>query len=306
MIKRPIFQDNLLQEEFNNEGIVKLNFASQSIIKELKETFYSFHPTIDARMHGGYYFSIFGQGKRYMTEIREKFSPIIQPLLDTYFVNYKVLSIILQIKGTAENSHVGIHQDLTTVDEQNYHASTVWIPLNPSIELNGGVRFLKGSQNVFRGFRAHTADHYQFQELEDFIYKNSISYPTELGQALVFDPGTIHFSPPNFSNEPRLSIAVSIVHDEAPIIMGYVDKENDPLTMEVYDVPDDFYYRYTDFELERHLRPDFGTLKEKRKDAVVLSYPKRYFQKVYLKSRQSKTKAFRSFLKRTIQSLVHR
>lgn len=277
MKKQKIFHKKSLQDEFKNEGVIKVDFAPISVIQELIDAFHYFHPPNDQLMKRGYYFSIFGPGKEYMTEIKQRFYPIIKPLLDEYFEDYKVLSIILQIKGTAGNSNVGIHQDLTSVNEELYDAATLWIPLNHSIKQNGAIGFLRGSQNLFRGFRAHTADQYQFQQVEKFILKNATVFKTKLGQALIFDPATIHYSPPNKSKEPRLSIALSIVHKDAPIQLGFVDKVKDPNTMEVYDVPDDFYYKYDDFNKERQERPFFGVLRGRTTNSIITSYPRKLF-----------------------------
>jgi hypothetical protein len=187
----------------------------------------------------------------------------------------------LQIKGVNSESAVGIHQDLTTVDENVYGAATLWIPLNPSKLSNGAISFLEGSHNCFRGYRAHTANNYQFQYVEQFVFKNSTPYTTELGQALVFHPGTIHYSPQNISSEPRLSIAVSIVNTEAKPQIGYLNKSELPWRMDLFSVPDDFHYHYSDFKTERYERPSFGSFIGYLDQEIVNSYDKRLFQKIY-------------------------
>jgi hypothetical protein len=281
MANKRIFKDIQLQDEFDKFGVLKINFTSEHIMNVLLDAFHSFHSSSDELMNLGYYFSVFSPKKDYMLNIREKFYPILSPILEAHFHNYKVLSIILQIKGTNNNSAVSIHQDLTTVDEDNYGAATLWIPLNSSTLSNGAISFLKGSHKCFSGFRAHTADYYQFEHVEKYIFKHSKPYTTELGQALIFHPGTIHYSPKNSSNFPRLSIALSIVSKNATTQIGYLDKADLPWRMELYKVPDDFFYRYVNFNKERLERPQFGAFVGYLNKELVKSYELKSFQLAY-------------------------
>lgn len=298
-MENQLFKNQSFENEFNELGIIKVPFCSIETIQDLTKIFHSFHPISDELMRGGYYFSIFGKGPKYMLDIKNQLYPILKPLLNNHFKDYKILSIILQIKGTGDDSSVGIHQDLTSVDENIYKAATVWIPLSPSTKENGSLFFLTGSQKCFRGYRAHTADNYLFKEVHDYILNNSVNYTTELGEALIFDPGTIHFSPPNKSENPRLSIAISVVSQQAQVQIGYVDKINSFNKMEIYSVPDNFYYLYEDFKNERMERPIFGTFIKLLEQPVNIPYDYKSFVSKYRKSTLSKNTVFdriRNFL----------
>lgn len=279
-MKTPLFKSLSDQNLFDESGILRINLLDSKIIDEITEKVNEIHPELNATMAEEYYFSVFGKGKEYMQSIRDEILPIIKPFLDNIFHNYKVLTVVLQVKGTSEKSSVGLHQDLTVVDENRYNSMTVWLPLINSTLDNGAIRALKGSQNTFRSYRAHTIDYFQFEEVEDYIKDNATAYKTKIGEALVFDPAVIHYSEPNRTQIPRISIAISIVNEDAPIQIGYHDKkENESVT--IFDVPDDFFYHYNDFATERLLPPSFGTINRIEQNYFERKYKREDFIKKY-------------------------
>lgn len=257
-------------------------FSDAAFIDELRKLFIELHPQWNQPDGPGYYFSVFGGNLDYRRKIFDTFYPLIQPHLDNIFSDYKVLAIIAQIKGVSNDSAVTIHQDLTVVDESRYAACTFWIPMIESTLHNGAIRALKGSQRIFRGFRTHTMD-YQFGKVQEYIREMSETYPVKQGEALAFDPGTIHFSGKNYSGVPRMSLAVSVVSKDAPTELGYFDKQKGADEIEVYSVPENFWYLYNDFNAEREQRPAFGSLNRKVANAFKKEYETGEFIEAYRK-----------------------
>lgn len=275
-MKRAVFIDEAVQREYDCEGIVRLPLVTASEIDTLREKFLELHPQFTDTMNQAYYVSVFGGDAVYRRRIYDSFVLLLKPALDRIFNGYKILAVIAQVKGTSSESRVNIHQDLTVVDESKYFTCTFWIPLSDSNLNNGAIYALNRSQQVFRNFRAHTLD-YQFGKVQDFILSNSKPYVAAKGEALAFDPACIHYSPPNVTAQPRLSLALSIVPAEAPVQIGYYDKEAGTKDMEVYDVPDNFWYLYNDFMKERLDRPAFGTLNGMKENAVETEYDAKEF-----------------------------
>jgi ectoine hydroxylase-related dioxygenase (phytanoyl-CoA dioxygenase family) len=283
-MKTPLFKSLNDQNLFDHVGILKINLLDSKSIEEIIEKVNFIHPEFNSIMAEEYYFSVFGKGNEYMKSIRQVILPIVQPYLNEIFHNYKILTVVLQIKGTSEKSSVGLHQDLTVVDENRFNSMTVWIPLMDSTLENGAIQALKGSQNTFRSYRAHTIDYYQFEEVEDYIKENSTAFKTKIGEALVFDPAVIHYSEQNRTQTPRISIAISIVNEDAPIQIGYHDKkENESVT--IFDVPDNFFYLYNDFGTERLLPPSFGTINRIEQNYFERKYNKEDFIRKYENSK---------------------
>jgi hypothetical protein len=274
---RPLLKDNDLQKKLHENGVTKLTLLDKKKIQDLLSIFYDTHPNANNTTHNSYYFSIDGQGKEYKQEIFHKSYPILKPILNSAFQNFKITGIIFQIKGCGDKSNVNIHQDLTIVDESKHSALTVWIPLTKSTVENGAISFLHGSQHAFRTFRASTIDHYLFGQVEDFIKENSTIYEADEGEALVFDPAAIHFSGPNYTNKQRISIAISLVEIDAPVQIGFYDKNKSMTEIEMYKVPDEFWHLYRNFAEEKLQPPAFGTYTHTLKLDMVKEYDRKEF-----------------------------
>jgi len=278
---RSILRNSEISNLLDSKGVASIPFSEPTFIDSLKECFDQIHPVWNETMNTGYYFSIYGDGSDYRKQIFEVFYPILKNQLDDIFSDYKVLAIIAQVKGVGANSSVNIHQDLTVVDESKYKSYTLWIPLQDSTEKNGAISFLEGSHKVFRSIRAHTID-YLFGNAESNIYENSKQYQIAKGEALIFDAATIHFSGPNISEKPRISIAVSIVAKEAETQIFHYDRFK-PFdgSLDRYTVPENFWQLYEDFSTERSAPPLFGTHKGVAHGAQVLPYAKHDFIRLY-------------------------
>lgn len=261
----------------DTKGVVRVDFCPSHTVDALREEFLALHPNWNETMKSGFYFSIFDDKVAYKKAILERMLPLIESNINGIFQNYKILTIIAQVKGVGANSEVRVHQDLTMVDESEYRSYTLWIPLEDSTSENGQLSFMEYSQNAFRGLRSHTID-YLFGNVEDYVLENSTNYPAEKGQAVIFDNATIHHSSANTSGKPRLSLAVSIIHKDAETqILHYERKKPFDGTLDCYAVPDDFWYRYENFEKERLQPPTFGHKIGVREGVQVLPYQRDAF-----------------------------
>ncbi|NBX81405.1 MAG: hypothetical protein EBQ94_13715 [Flavobacteriales bacterium] len=256
-MKKVILKNLLHQSMMEKDGVLKVDLLDQKTLDEVYRIFCAFFPNYENEIKNTYYFSIFHNSKEELMQMHLQSVEILKEKLDLILVDYKILGVVFQVKGVGPDSFVNIHQDLTVIDESKYSALTCWFSLSDSNQQNGAIHFLKGSHNLFRGFRAHTLSDYQFSEVEAYIIKNSEIQSTKIGEVLFFDPATIHFSKPNVANQPRISLSLSIVHKDAEPHIGFYD-QNKNEQIELYKVPDDFWYIYDDFSSERLIRPIFG------------------------------------------------
>lgn len=232
-------------------------------------------------MLDGYYVSMFGDNPEYYKQVYESFLTVLKPILDETFFEYKIPVIVAQIKGTSTQGTVNIHQDLTVVDESKYRSYVLWIPLEDSTPNNGAISFLEKSHKVFRNYRLHNSK-YLFKEPEEFIKDNSIQYPIEAGQALIFDPATLHFSGANTTNHPRISLGVEIVSKDARMQILHAPKIDSDLTnADLYEVPENFWLHYQSFSTERKLPPRFGTKIKTIENVRLKPYSLAEFQSLY-------------------------
>jgi ectoine hydroxylase-related dioxygenase (phytanoyl-CoA dioxygenase family) len=281
MPPREIIRDSEIVNSLNELGVAQVRFTDSSHIDTFQQCFDDLHPQWNEAMKSGYYFSIFGDGKEYRQKIIDMFTPLLLPHIKKLFSNFKILTVIAQVKGVGEESEVNIHQDLTVVEESKYKSYTLWIPLVDSTVENGAISFLESSHIGLRNYRCHTVE-YLFKNTEGFIRNHSQLYPIKTGKALLFDPATLHFSGSNISESPRVSIAVSIVDQDAPTEILFYDKQKpfDGLA-DRYSVPEDFWMMYEDFITEKNLAPSFGNLIGKRNGIQVLPYSENQFLTQY-------------------------
>jgi hypothetical protein len=67
-----------------------------------------------------------------------------------------------------------------------------------------------------------------------------------LGESIILNHSTIHFSPPNFSRKTRVASIAAIKSKEAKTIFYYKDKAT-PNDLEIFEIADDFHLRFDDF-----------------------------------------------------------
>jgi hypothetical protein len=277
----PIVNSLKVLNDLETRGVSRIEFCSSEIIDQLRLEFNRLHPTWNDTMKNGYYFSIYGGDQEYRRAVHNTLLPILKPALDQVFQNYRVLALIGQVKGVGDSSIVGIHQDLTVVDESKFRSYTLWIPLQDSTNENGPLSFLEYSQHAFRNIRCHSIE-YLFANVEEYIISHSKTYLANKGEALIFDTATIHHSSPNLSELPRISLGISIIDSKVSTEIHYFDKSK-PFdgTLDKYSVPLDFWHLYDDFEKERLCPPSFGLKIGRSHGAQVLPYDRDTFIKKY-------------------------
>lgn len=89
-----------------------------------------------------------------------------------------------------------------------------------------------------------------------------LPFDLPLGEALIFDSRLVHYSPANETDTPRYAIAGTVVPENVPITIYNGREENGQIKVSAYNVPDDFYFRYSDFHNQKELKPECATYLE--------------------------------------------
>lgn len=250
-------KDPKLHAKLLSVGVVRFPFLNVAKVNELKALINRLLPDWDKAYQGKFFLSVISDNIELKKRISEETLKLIEPELNAHFSNYRCIVSLVLIKGPGEGSSVDFHQDLSICDEDKFSSYTLWIPLTPSTVENGAIRFLEYSQRIFRVVRSQTIAA-PFDNVKDTLSKFMKYYPVEVGEALLWDQACIHQSPQNNSGAPRLALGITILGSETPIQI-YRYNENSG-SMEIYSVPDDFWFRYTDFAEEKKKVPPFGEL----------------------------------------------
>ena len=157
----------------------------------------------------------------------------------------------------SQNSELGIHQDWTIVDENNFVALNCWIPLTDVDELNGALCVIPGSHYpAYHTVRTPTSPFF-FSGNEDALIPHAIPMRVKAGEAVILNQSVIHYSPPNRSDKIRKAITAGVKSIGAPMLFHYKMPHEDKL--EVFDMPEDFLIRFDNFYKDIFERPKMGT-----------------------------------------------
>jgi len=251
--KASIFQMPELQQKFNHDGYVILDFLDESELTHIKEVFKELHPDGVS----GFYTSTFAKDTDYRKNVDEEIQKVMQRGIEKYFFDFKIYCGSFIAKAPGEKSELILHQDMTLVDERIYTGTNIWIPLIDLDNKNGAIEVLPRSHRLFRTYRGSS-----LPDIYDGIEKKvrSIMQPCYLkaGQAIIFDQSIIHYSPPNLSEVVRPVINTFVTHKHAAIRICYWDKEKTD-SIEIFDQQEDFMVNFQNFGHDIFNKPSIGT-----------------------------------------------
>lgn len=248
-----------VEEELKTKGFSVGAVNRPGCIPELKELYNSLH-SLNTRESGGSFWSIYSRNEKYKREVHENIQRILKPLLDSLFEDYKCAICSFVVKLTGGNSYLHTHRDLSSMDETKYAPLSLWLPLQDVNAHNGPVYFLPGSHAGAYPYRSLNAPVFE-EGLEPVCWNYGVPAYLKQGEMVLFDPRTLHFSPPNFSNETRIAVVCSIFPEAADLQLSYYNA--DEASMEVYSFADDFMITYPHFLSYPPVKPEGGTLVKK-------------------------------------------
>jgi hypothetical protein len=152
---------------------------------------------------------------------------VLRPHLERYLLDYRLLKAIFLPKQSEEKSAslgqqdrtsvIAAHTDPTIVDEDRYRSLVFWTALCDVDENNGCLWVVRGSHRDTPRLRC-----FPFTNL--MKYANDIlentpnaqqSLPMKAGTIMMFHPGLLHGSGPNFSGNARIAIQGTAMPVEA-------------------------------------------------------------------------------------------
>lgn len=226
-----------LAKQFERDGFVVVDFLSSPALEQVKEIYASeSFPASET-----FYSSSFMPEKLHKAQISKRLLEVIDPFAAKLFMQFKGLGAVFLIKPPGERSIMPIHQDWTVVDETQFDAMTVWIPLQDTGEENGCIRVLPRSHRLSKALRAPTLQN-PLQDILSEVEKLMQPLPMKAGQAFIFSHALLHASFPNRSAQDRIAVAYGVLHQAAELMYYFREKAADPL--EQLRVPDDFFLNY--------------------------------------------------------------
>lgn len=245
--KNSFFLDDAQQVHFVEQGwVVIKNVVRNGEIESFMDTFrhISTLEGFELDKH------LLNSGRLFNPEIRKRTQEVInqnaKTILPRLFDMEKVdthTGGAYQVKPCSEESDLQIHQDSTVIDEEEDYCLFVWIPFCDVTETNGPIWVLPGS-HLWGNTQRSLGVPWNFLKHVDFLRKYMHPVLVNKGDVIVFDPALVHCSTPNFSDEIRHAITVTVLRKNYRLVYYFKNKEAAPDTIEKYEVDENFYYGY--------------------------------------------------------------
>lgn len=250
-MKEAILKNEAYQKEFDENGFVKIKLFTSSEIEDLNKLRDTYFPGDPNAFFSSSYLNELEQKKEVSNAISNKISNAIEREL----TNHRLIGGAFLIKGTGPKSEMPMHQDWTIVDEQQFYAANMWIPLTETNQENGTLELLKGSHLWNEAIRAPTLP-MAFEGHQELIKPHLTSVEMELGEVILLNQATIHYSKPNLSGKVRPAITAGIISKDATLKFFYYNTEREEI--EEFAQDDDFLLRIENFHEAIYKRPKIG------------------------------------------------
>lgn len=241
---KPLFIDPILQEQFEKDGYVKIPLLNEEDVRILLDYYHSLPPNKVPEY--GFHVSMDNEDREYVKKVYGKLLEVMAPKADQFFQDYQIFTGSYVVKETNPKGVIPPHQDWTFVNEEEFCSVTVWTPLQEVTMDNGALGVIHGSHTFFGHHRASPSPQARTPLGEHmfsiFPYLDIIDM--KAGEALVFNNKTIHASPPNTSEKPRIAAGIGITQKEAQLVHYYLLPETDPPQLERYEIEPEFFTRY--------------------------------------------------------------
>lgn len=171
-------------------------------------------------------------------------------------MDYKAFMGSFIAKHADKNSELGVHQDMSLVDESKFMGVNIWAPLCDTNEKNGALFLIPKSHRLFPTYRNANITNI-YDKHYHLIKKYMQPVFIKAGEAIIFDNSILHYSPANKSSQIRIATNVFVTHQEARITIYYHNQENNKI--ESFEQEDDFFTKYTQFGNDSNMhRPEIG------------------------------------------------
>lgn len=231
--------DNKLANQMATLGYIKLPFLDHTEVAYFKQLYEDYHQGEP----DGFYKSYFSSDLEYKLTAENAIKAAFEKKLNHLFKNHKVFGGMFVAKPPLEKGHFTAHQDWSFTDELEFPSYNMWCPLEDVDDANANLNVLNGSHRFLKTIRGFdTPDVYD--HLHKALEPNMISVPMKAGEVIIFYHGLVHGSTKNLSNKTRVSIGLSLIHEEAPWRFHHFDKESGKLL--VFESNPEFYLHYSD------------------------------------------------------------
>jgi hypothetical protein len=203
--KRRLFKNPALQERFDRDGYVVIDFLNPVEVDVLNLAYASLQGDLGQPAFAS---TIMSHDAGYRLEVSALIENIFERAVQETLQDARFFWGNFNIKYP--NGNLGIvplHQDPSFLDERYFYALGLWVPLTDITPENGALQVIPGSHNILNqprcGGRPFPYGTWQQELLQQFGKQLLM----RAGQAYIGSPALFHASPPNTSSKPRIVAA---------------------------------------------------------------------------------------------------
>jgi hypothetical protein len=252
-----LLKDSNLNYLLENDGVIRVPFLTKDELLSIKDLYQKMHGNYDPpSMYDGIHMTIWHHDLAYKMEINTELKKKLGAASDRVFQDYRALSEQFIAKRKGSDTTFPIHQDWSIVDESKHRSLNLWIPLQDVDESNGAMWIVKGSHKIKRKIRGAGYLFPNYYPVLNNLKPLMTSFSMKGGEALIFFHNTLHGSPSNTSDQPRVATQISIIPKNAELQIYFQESEGNPL--EVHHPADSFTFYYDRIREESEIIPPTG------------------------------------------------
>lgn len=150
---------------------------------------------------------------------------------------HRPFMVAVTSKGAGSDQEIKFHHDWTYTDERHARAVFLWSPMVPVTPRNAALMVVPGSHRWSTNIRPSRRLEVTEQFQSDYR-QHAVTFRLDAGDAVVFDPATLHGSGPNRLDEPRPAITIGLIPDDADLVHFHL---HDDGALSGAAVDDDFF-----------------------------------------------------------------
>ncbi|MFN8295427.1 MAG: phytanoyl-CoA dioxygenase family protein [Chitinophagales bacterium] len=259
---RNVFQDSLLEEQFQKDGYVVISFLTTAEVDELKELYFE-----TLNNSGGligaddaglkeritYDFTFIDKNIEYKELVFKMITERFEKYVKEYLADYRPI-IANFIRKKTNDGEVPLHQNWAFVDERKSTSVSIWCPLVDSNQSNGTLQVVPGSHKRFGEFRGPMVP-WELENIKtDIINKYLVPMNVNAGQAVVLDDSLVHYSAINKTDDLRLAIQLILIPEEEKSIHYHMNPNKSQTNIDVLEVDKDFYMNFNPWKQPENVK----------------------------------------------------
>ncbi len=238
MMMDPLFLNPKINEEYLQNGFVKIPFVEEQHLVALQKLFTKYCPDF-THSDGQVFYSMFANSLQKNRQLKQEMNALLYPCYQKILTNYEVFAEMFLAKKK-DNNPLLLHQDWSYAKEQETLTATLWLPLQSTSENNGGLFFIPGSHLFLKNYRSNSLPTGRIP-IDETLQKHIVSVPVNAGEAVFFHQAIFHGSHANHSNQDRV-VAASIILPKNKVPQYFHSAPNIPM-VNCYNLTDDHFFK---------------------------------------------------------------